>query len=149
MKKFLQKIESFFYGMPHNYLRYVKWPLQRLFRGHSDCDLWGLSTRIAEFSLRHIKAFRKTKLHGYPSTLDSPEQWEEILDKIIFALENTIDEYCGYKKFEIKAGEYDIKDGQFITLQERKWDEEGYKEHLKKVEEGIELFGKYWRDLWD
>lgn len=63
--------------------------------------------------------YLRKNLHGYPSTLTCKE-WEVILDKIIWAFEQILVE-----------------------------DAVGKIDNYEKVQEGLELFGKYYWNLWD
>ena len=61
----------------------------------------------------------RSKLHGYPDGLTF-KKWEKIIDKMLFAFEKVLDEDYLYDK-----------------------------RTDKKVQAGLELFGKYFRNLWD
>lgn len=115
-------------------LRRTKWAIQKLFRGYSRRDLWSLDYHLAELILPRLIAFKKSKRNGVPGCLCKVDgtdqdfeaegkQWEEILDKMILAFE-------------------------FIVKDDWKSIEE-LVERDKKIEEGIQLFGKYFRALWD
>ena len=94
--------------------------------GFSDTETWSLYSVLAEFLLPRLKRFKKVT-NGYPSNLANEHKWDEILDKIIFALEWSRDEN------EVR---YDK-----LTVKQRKsnWD---------KYTEGMKLFAEYFRDLW-
>jgi len=122
--------------------------------------------------LKHMKE----NLCGYPSCLISDEKWEEIytgrefvdgvdirhdhgikewnriLDKIIWSFENHDDEpmptepedydpRCNMIKYDDGSTEYE-------HLDDRPWDWTEYEAHDKKVQEGLELFAKHYKDLW-
>lgn len=94
------------------------------------------------------------------------EQWEEILDKMIWAfqqlaLENYEDRYHhGHPKYDwVLTGDTMLNP---ITNKQEKlyqivdknpdkhwYDSEGHKLHEERIQEGLELFGKYYRNLWD
>jgi len=93
---------------------------QRLERGFDDSELWNLDCTIAKFVLPRLKAFRVNP-HGWPSRVCSYEEWLEILDKIIFAL-------------------------SYIATED---DDDFTDETYDKVENGLKLFGIYFRSLWD
>jgi hypothetical protein len=90
-------------------------------RGYADVDIWGLDYTIAKFVLPRLMAFRRD-LHGHPPNLEHKE-WEEILDKIIYAMASIVKD------------EEDIAKDDIIE-----WE---------KVQEGCELFGQYFHHLWD
>jgi len=126
-------------------VRRVKWGWQKISRGYSDCDLWYLRGVFGDFILPRLRAFREMKRMGVcpgsmcpeskPVTTTSEEyekkmikQWNDTLDKMIFAFE--------YMKKD--------DEGKNLT--------ESYEEDFKnwdKVQEGLELFAKYYLDLWD
>lgn len=119
---------------------YIKWKFQRLFRGYSDCDLWGLPEHFSKFLLKRLKAFRKMEKHGVPGCLvqsekngdidEAAEKWNTIIDKMIYAFD-----YVLYNDTRFcRAENYDTKK-----------EEEKY----SKYEEGINLFAKYFHNLWD
>lgn len=102
-------------------------------------DLWSLDVSLAHVILPALRAFR-LNISGYPGSLwkddnkdnddSSMNQWEAIIDKMIWSFEN-----C-------------IEDPKFPGLH----NEELYnamKEHENKVQEGIDLFAKYYRNLWN
>ncbi|MGL5113599.1 MAG: hypothetical protein ACRC6O_13280 [Flavobacterium sp.] len=89
-------------------------------------ELWNLDQTIISFVLPRLKAFKKMKRCGHPASLSSQEEWEGILDKMIFA-------FIEYKK-------------EFIY---KKMTTEEFRDYENKIKEGFELFGKYLRGLWD
>ena len=92
---------------------------QKCTRGFSDRDTWNIDVTTAKFVLPRLKKFKElTNGHPYEITW---EEWVEILDKMIYAFEtcSSDDDYCGC----------DVTDG-------------------KKIQEGFELFGKYYVSLW-
>lgn len=64
---------------------------QRVERGFDDSELWNLDMTIINFIYPRIKEFREIK-YGYPGMLSSMEEWNEILDKIVDALDIYIKE---------------------------------------------------------
>ena len=106
--------------------RWWKFRWQSLTRGWNDSETWNLDHTIAEFSLPRLKRFKETTI-SHPGHLGE-EGWNEVLDKMIFAMQAIIDEW------EFTEEE--------MTMDERR-------EHWAKVQEGCELFGKWFRDLWD
>ena len=85
-----------------------------------DYQVYNLDNNIAKFVLPRLKLLRKD-INGYPESVGSFENWLTILDKVIWSFERELD-WTDYQKT---------------------------KEDFKKYEEGIELFGKYWRQFWD
>lgn len=78
-------------------------------------ETWSLDWTIANFVYPRLKLFKKLN-NGHPTNL-SMEEWDEILDKMIFSFE------------ELKKDFVVCKDEQ-------------------KIQEGLGLFAKYYRELW-
>ena len=95
---------------------------QRIKRGFDDTELWSLYTTIGRFILPRLKAFREG-FCGYPTVLESEDQWGEILDKMIFSFDYVVRED---EEFEVREDEY-----------------------YNRVQEGLDLFAKYFFNLWD
>lgn len=109
------------------------WPLikrefsfikEKILYGYSTDEMWCLDIIFAEYILPRLKYFRKNSC-GYPAKFSSKKEWEEILDKMIFAFELTIKNKDLY---EI------IQDSDTETI--------------KKGSEGLKLFGEYFWNLW-
>lgn len=112
-----------------NLLRYnLKYALQRLFKGWSKDEAWNLGYAICKRFIKPLKHVRATGI-GYPHNL-TPEEWDAIRDKIIFSFETYLAEDYVYKK-----------DGSL--------DCEATRQRDKTMQEGFELFGKHFMDLWD
>lgn len=94
------------------------------------------------------------------------KRWDEILDKMIWAFQQlTLDDYS--QKYHHGKPEFDWIESDKLyanpisgkmekTYQmvdknpdEHWYDVEGHQLHDKKIQEGLELFGKYYRSLWD
>lgn len=103
------------------------------------CDL---DISIARFILPRLQEFRKTT-ERTPSCSMTMEQWTEILDKMIFSFdriahgtEQETPEYAAYKA-AIWNNEKDLADAQRRAH-----------DSLRPVMEGLDLFHKYYRNLW-
>jgi len=93
---------------------------QRLTRGWDDSETWGLDHELAKHILPRLKRFKEVT-NGYPNEL-TPESWDAILDEMIFAF-------------------------QFYSTEKMyQWD--STPEEYSRVQKGLELFGKYYPDLW-
>lgn len=99
--------------------RSIKYFFQRIFRGWSDRDLWSLDLTIARFTLPRLKRFRERNI-GTPGGF-TEEEWKETLDMMIYAMESVVQDCAGMDD--------DID-----------WED---------VQIGLELFGKYFRELWE
>ena len=112
----------------------MKHIIQKLTRGYSDKELWGLDFTIAKFVYPRLKAFKRSRRFGFPAEL-SEEKWEKTLDKMILAFELL----CEIEGETIVPKEY-LENEKTIDK---------YFESEKKIDEGLKLFGKYFRNLWD
>lgn len=82
-------------------------------------QLWNLDVTISRFILPRLKAYRTT-VKGYPATLESMDLWYEILDKMIIAMN-----ICANEPFPLDT------------------------ETDQKVKDGLDLFAKYFTNLWN
>jgi len=94
------------------------------------------------------------------------KRWDEIMDKMIWSFEQLIDDDYDSKYHHGKA-EYDWvltedthlnpttgkKEKMYQMVDknpgEHWYDYEGHMEHDKRIQEGLDLFAKYYRNLWD
>lgn len=112
------------YALEYLSFRFWKHLCQKIFWGFSEDETWSLYNTIAAFTLPRIRHFRK-HVHGYPGGITF-EQWQEILDKIIFSLE----EYANENENEPKE----------IDETRKYWE---------RMDEGTRLFGQYFGHLWN
>ena len=114
----------------------IKFWFQRRWYGYSESDVSDLSSYILDKVYYPLKSFIKDyEEHGMHLPIEfasDPGSWLMILKKIEFAFDVVYSE------------EYGDKNGYTLNM-----NEEQIKEHNLKVEEGLTLFGKYMRDLWD
>lgn len=152
----------------------VKYFFQRLFRGYSDPEVFGCYSYLAKFIYPRIKAFVESDKHGTPVIMFSDPQkiehsdeeykeaeknWQEVLNKILFAFEWILYDDLNLSKKEMKAFEEkygDIHEEKEEYKRENSFFKDDfyfntklYEELNEKCQEGLELFGKYFRNLWD
>lgn len=106
----------------------------------------------------------REKNTGYPNGL-TEDEWNTILDKMIFAFSQIIspwedgDFYTGVDDYVWKPvdknGELTFDESEFFGWEMEegpnhtgKFDVEKYNVYEQKIQEGCELFGKYFRGLW-
>ena len=154
---FRQKLQKWTTGFPHE-------------------ESWDFKSALSNWALPRLK-YMKNNLHGYPSCLIPEEEWKEIsagkeivdegrnireeygmkewnkiLDKIIWSFENhenepmptepeNYDSRCNMIKYDDGSTEYE-------HLDDRPWDWTECEAHDKKVQEGLDLLAKYYKDLW-
>ncbi len=116
----------------HKFLRSLKYWWQRRTRGWDDTDLWSLDYTIAKYILPRLRMFIDVKI-GVPCTLggfdlddsvgykNAEVEWNRIITKMIVAFE-----------LIIRDG-----NGEFLSNEE-----------YKLIDEGLNLFAKYLRNLW-
>jgi len=95
--------------------------------GYSDVETWNLFSNIANFTLPRLKRF-KLIVNGYPPDL-SEKKWEDIIDEMIFAL-----------NYAANCDDIDTDNNSKTKEQ--------LAEYHKRVENGFQLFAKYFMHLW-
>jgi hypothetical protein len=82
-------------------------------------EVWGTYHYLAREIVPRLKAFKAHKKHGWPEDFESLEDWNKTIQKMIDA-------------FEL------VKDYS-----------PSYEEDIRTVDQGVELFCKYYRELSD
>jgi len=93
------------------------------------------------------------------------DRWDEVLDKMIWSFTQIIDDdydtvyHHGEVEFEWKDSEEKIRNPltgkdeslkEMVNTNKNHWyDYVGHKTHEARIQEGLELFGKHFRSLWD
>lgn len=93
---------------------------QRKERGFDDTELWCFDVTLARYLIPRLQRLKEIAV-GYPAEFDSPEEWDKVLDKIIWA--------CNY---ESNTGII-----------------EATEEGDRRAQEGFNLLGKYFQCLGD
>ena len=83
-------------------------------------EVWGSYHAIARMILPRLKAFKLLDKHGLPVDFDDMESWDNAIQKMIDA-------------FELLS----LNHSAFTT------------EENRTTEQGLDLFRKYFRNLWD
>ena len=109
----------------------------------SDKDVWNLDWTIAQFVLPRLKRYKQVKQcvpgrlctfqKGALCETDSIERWNKLLDAMIWSFEQIVD------------------DSQEPLVQEGEEFEDFCKRHQiweNKLQYGLDVFAKYFRDLW-
>jgi len=102
--------------------RKIKHFYQKRTRGFSDDETWSLYTNIAKYTLPRLKRLREINF-GVPCDVYTEKTWNKILDDMIFAINF--------------AANHDDMDVSSLT-----------KKDCKRINRGLNLFGKYFMDLW-
>jgi hypothetical protein len=92
------------------------------------------------------------------------DQWDEILDKMIWSFQQIVDDSydskyhhghmkLGWKPIEITHPTTRTVSKAYEMVDENPgehwYDHVGHTLHEERIQEGLELFGKYYRNLWD
>jgi len=146
-------------------------------RGWNQSELWCLSTIICLFVLPRLKELRQN-VQGHPADFSKEcygevydddcnddfenglEEWKKVLDKMIFSFEciasdNDDIDYppINYKTEQREGGFYFVMDGTPEEIQQHDKDFAIFKEKRDArqiiVNEGLQLFAKYFENLWD
>lgn len=115
-------------------------------------ETWSLDVNLAKYIIPRLKKFKKLN-NGYPGIdeMDTPEKWDEALDKMIQAFEYVIDfdEYWiddpryDYFNYIDEFGKYTER---YEEIKENKRMEDIRR--LAAINEGLQLFAKYYMSLW-
>ena len=103
--------------------RDIKFLMQRIVRGWDDSETWSLDVPISEFIYPRLERFKLLN-NGFPDGITENE-WDEILDKMIYSFKLISDRFC------------DSGAGERMLM-----------ENIDKIEEGLDLFRKYFFHLW-
>ena len=134
----------------------IKWAWQRVFRGYDDTSVWNLYHHISEQLPKILRQLKNNHL-GCPGELFDNKakknkechKWEDILEKMARGFDAAVkignNEYM--KEIKLKKPEKDIFGKDSYTGY--KYDKKCYNKLYKEFEEGMELFKKYFFNLWD
>jgi hypothetical protein len=108
------------------------------------------------------RSAQKAKKNDWDSDGNHFKRWDWIMDEMIWAFEQLVDDSWEEQYFTgvsdivwVPGKELDAK-GKPITYEmtkgpkdTRKYDSKGYAKHSARIDNGLRLFGKYFRALWD
>lgn len=113
-------------------------------------ETWNLDVNLAKYIIPRLKKFKELN-NDYPgiSEMDTPEKWDEALDKMIQAFEYVID----LDEYWLDDPRYDYTDIMFGKNKEfyEKIKENKITEDIRRlaaINEGLQLFAKYYMNLW-
>jgi hypothetical protein len=122
-------------------------------------DTWSMDHTLGLIIVPMLKQLKATK-HGSPFVADAdvPEElrstsapakenewdvddnhhkrWDWVMDEMIWAFEQNIDETSDDHFFDRYVEPY-------------VYDKDGHRDHMQRIDNGIQLFGKYYQGLWD
>lgn len=117
----------------------LKYGFQQLVRGYSDPEWWNLNSSICEYIVPRIHHLREHH-HGYPATLESEEQWVNILSDIEFWAAHYSDDGIMFT---------DDYDNYVQFCNKYHHDVEYTKDDFEQFKRGNKYFFEYFEDLWD
>lgn len=150
-------LDTFPYGwrIYHTVGRFRNWTItkyQQLRYGVADSECWSLDYTFTRYMLPRLKHFRNMKRYSYPSDI-TPEEWERILDEIIWAFDYMANEdtYIIMPHFDSDIEKiFDINRPKTL---EREIEWRNYFDKMKSLQhrkvEALKLFSKYYEALWD
>ena len=132
-------------------------------------DTWALDHTLSLIAVPLLKQLKETK-HGAPpvddedvpeelrSTSAKPKEnewdidsnhfarWDWVMDEMIWAHEQVVkdDDSEFYDESNV-----DTSKPFFEQVEQTKFNSEGYDAYNKRIDNGLRLFGKYYRGLWD
>jgi hypothetical protein len=130
----------------------VKCFFQKIKYGFKCEESWSFYRFHSEWSAKRL-IHMKENLKGHPATLENIQQWESILEKIIWSFQN-IDQYpmpVKPKDFDERIKKTTYEDGSIglENIDKRGSCYKNVEAFEERINEGLELFAKYYSDLWD
>ena len=125
----------------------------RYTKGHlrlSVKEVWNLKTHLASCIYDCLTQFKNLDRTSCPSDI-SPETWEEYLDKMLFSFKEISTDYKN-DPLEIRIKDKNLSEiftEDFSSNSERTLVMKDSKKYFDKIQEGLNLFSKYFNDLWD
>jgi hypothetical protein len=147
------------WGLYHRYNDITFWirnKYQVLTRGYSDYECWAFDYHMAKWAIPRLKGLR-ANLSGNPPDITF-EEWEAILDDIIFAFEfhlkedDYIIELCYPKDYNWGFNTKKDDDDNYVGLIWKDDREPDYSKIVplqERAKRGMEYFVKYYGNLWD
>lgn len=84
------------------------------------------------------------------------KRWDYIMDEMIWAFEQLVDDNWEDQYYKGESDYVFVKsDENGMSVMEKgpkhtlEWDREGWTNHHKRIDNGLRLFGTYYRSLWD
>ena len=125
---------------------------QRIRYGVSDMECWNLDITLGKFILPRLKHFKKMNRYCYVAEL-TPEEWENVIDELIWTFEYLIDdEQLNPYPFAFAVDGEKLNFNREKTPEEKddldKWFEKN-RELEERKQKGLQLFAKYYCHLGD
>lgn len=138
----------------------IKENQMRFTKGHlrlSHKEIWNAGERIASCIYDGLLQFKNSERVSYPADLTA-EKWNKYLEKMLFSFKEISTQYKN-DPFEIYFRENLKKEFSDFEVDENNclidkieipdYVFENSKKYKEKIKEGLNLFSKYYMDLWD
>jgi hypothetical protein len=125
----------------------IKEMCRRYKYGYTQVDVWNVYCWFSTVAPKILSDYRKCK-RGYPPCFENKggmEAWEAVLDRMIFCF-SEMDEETSSVQEDFKQEYWEERHSGKIEYRN---DEEVRKYRTQMKDEGLELFRKYYWDLWD
>ena len=118
--------------------REIKWKIQRIKYGYSDCDVWSFDDYLLDVLIGGLSQLRNSG--SYPSKLKSVDEWESILSEMIDGFK------IGKELINLNSFPYqkDTTDYNEYYLEKML-----LKEDQEKHDKAFDLLKKWFYGLWD
>ena len=132
----------------------------RFTKGHlrlSHKEIWNVGHHLASCIYDGLLQFRNSERVSHPADL-TVEKWNKYLDKMLFSFKEISTQYKNdpYEiyfrenlKKEFSDFEVDENDYLIDNIEIPDYVFENSKKYKEKIKEGLNLFSKYYMDLWD
>jgi hypothetical protein len=83
------------------------------------------------------------------------KRWDYIMDEMIWAFEQLINDdwedqyYTGESDYQFEKRDDGLSELVKGPKHTQEWDREGWTKHHERIDNGLRLFGTYYRGLWD
>ena len=147
-----------------HYCRDLKCAWQRAVKGYCFRDLWSIDEWFLKLMPRMLQEF-KNNSYGYPAEFNNSEEWDNILNRMIYCLKEAHIDTCSIKNefeyqcdfnFKSTGDGYSTLETIYPTEKDKEMSELYYKKELEiekyreeKLQEGLQLFVKYFNGLWN
>lgn len=94
------------------------------------------------------KAAQRVKKNQWDTDGNHFKRWDWVMDEMIWAHEQLLDDDSDAQFYDHSAAN-DPSDSFAEQIRKMKVDRKGLKAHHDRIDNGLRLFGKYYRGLWD
>lgn len=123
----------------------------RFTKGHlrfSHKEIWNLNEHLAKCIYDGLLQFKNVEREGHPGKI-SKETWEKYLDKMIFSFKEISTFYRNDPIERFFQNLWDSGERDLNKFEAPTEVTEEYVKYSKDIKEGLNLFSKYYFDLWD